>query len=427
MKTQSNTQNLPITTNRYKNALELAHRLNRIFANEYACYRYAVKHNTTQNRLDKQKKAQADLAKQIADKDRRNKVIDALYDLANYTYINKTTGIVSTQPKYTIKRAVKEALSLKKPTVVCDTTPQQPKPILTQELLQHHLYYDQELGTFEWNEGSLAGTIVKFTATLAKPMKPQNPYTLPIKPRNHRPSHAGYSVVSMETYLTEVERAKSSKIGAIGAKNARFAYARQYLIRNPDKTSALATIKVTYYVLSHKESQQYPSITLKVGTVRRKYPAQHLAYLYMGAGGDWNYNTGQPNGLDNAYRVNTTTAPQGLRLYCHKTNKPKRMPCRDGNALNLKWENIKPDEISTATITKDPTIEKPPRILTCKRVYSYKRNIKVIKGHWVVHNIGSDAFYAWSLDDAEREFNRRLARVKGTKQKLRNGDVLVTK
>jgi hypothetical protein len=276
---------------------------------------------------------------------------------------------------------------------------------------------------FEWNEGSLAGTIVKFTATLAKPMKPQNPYTLPIKPRNHRPSHAGYSVVSMETYLTEVERAKSSKIGAIGAKNARLAYARQYLIRNPDKTSALATIKVTYYVLSHKESQQYPSITLKAGTIRRKYPAQHLAYLYMGAGGDWNYT----NGLDNAYRINTTTAPQGLRLYCHKTNKPKRMPCRDGNALNLRWENIKPDEISTATITKDPTAEKPPRILTCKRVYSYKRNIKVIKGHWVVHNIGTDAFYAWSLDDAEREFNRRLARVKGTKQRLRNGDVMVTK
>ena len=417
MKTQSNTQNLPITTNRYKSALELAHRLNRIFANEYACYRYAVKHNTTQNRLDKQQKAQADLAKQIADKDRRNKVIDALYDLANYTYINKTTGAVSTQPKYTIQRAVKKAL---KAPVVSDTTPTQ---LLTQELLQHHLYYDQELGTFEWNEGSLAGTIVKFTAALAKPMKPQNPYTLPIKPRNHRPSHAGYSVVSMETYLTEVERAKSSKIGAIGAKNARFAYARQYLIRNPDKTSALATIKVTYYVLSHKESQQYPSITLKVGTTRRKYPAQHLAYLYMGAGGDWNYT----NGLDNAYRVNTTTAPQGLRLYCHKTNKPKRMPCRDGNPLNLKWENIKPDEISTATITKDPTASKPPRILTCKRVYSYKRNIKVIKGHWVVHNIGGDAFYAWSLDDAEREFNRRLARVKGTKQRLRNGDVLVTK
>ena len=417
MKTQSNTQNLPITTNRYKSALELAHRLNRIFANEYACYRYAVKHNTTQNRLDKQQKAQADLAKQIADKDRRNKVIDALYDLANYTYINKTTGAVSTQPKYTIQRAVKKAL---KAPVVSDTTPTQ---LLTQELLQHHLYYDQELGTFEWNEGSLAGTIVKFTAALAKPMKPQNPYTLPIKPRNHRPSHAGYSVVSMETYLTEVERAKSSKIGAIGAKNARFAYARQYLIRNPDKTSALATIKVTYYVLSHKESQQYPSITLKVGTTRRKYPAQHLAYLYMGAGGDWNYT----NGLDNAYRVNTTTAPQGLRLYCHKTNKPKRMPCRDGNPLNLKWENIKPDEISTATITKDPTASKPPRILTCKRVYSYKRNIKVIKGHWVVHNIGTDAFYAWSLDDAEREFNRRLARVKGTKQRLRNGDVLVTK
>lgn len=417
MKTQSNTKNLPITTNRYKNALELAHRLNRIFANEYACYRYAVKHNTTQNRLDKQKKAQADLAKQIADKDKRNKVIDALYDLANYTYINKTTGIVSTQPKYTIKRAVKEAL---KGTCTQEQEPKQLKPILTQELLQHHLYYDQELGTFEWNEGSLAGTIVKFTATLAKPMKPQNPYTLPIKPRNYRPSHAGYSVVSMETYLTEVERAKSSKISA---KNARFAYARQYLIRNPDKTSALATIKVTYYVLSHKESQQYPSITLKVGTIRRKYPAQHLAYLYMGAGGDWNYT----NGLDNAYRVNTTTAPQGLRLYCHKTNKPKRMPCRDGDALNLRWENIKPDEISTATITKDPTASRPPRILTCKRVYSYKRNIKVIKGHWVVHNIGTDAFYAWSLDDAEREFNRRLARVKGTKQRLRNGDVLVTK
>jgi hypothetical protein len=393
---------LPITTNRYKSALELAHRLNRIYANEYRCYRYAVRHNTTQNNLDKHKKAQADLAKQIADKDKRNKVIDALYDLANYTYINKSTGAVSTQPKYNIKRAVKKAL---KAPVVSDTTPIQ---LLTQELLQHHLYYDQELGTFEWQTGALAGKLaghVQKQVTTA--LKKQNQIDKTKLPRTPT-KLAGYYIVSQEAYLTATARnPKQTDI------------VMQYYAQKVPRSDTTATDRLTRVPYYLKKRKAHVDISL-LGT---EYPAQHLAYLYMGAGGDWNYT----NGLDNAYRVNTTTAPQGLRLYCHKTNKPKRMPCRDGNALNLRWENIKPDEISTATITKDPTLKKCARVRTCKRVYSYKRNIKVIKGHWVVHNIGSDAFYAWSLDDAEREFNRRLARVKGTKQRLRNGDILVTR
>ena len=401
---QSNLANLPITTNRYKSALELALRLNRIYANEYRCYRYAVKHNTTQNRLDKQKKAQTDLAKQIADKDRRNKVIDALYDLANYTYINKSTGAVSTQLKYNTVRAVKEALKL----TPDQQEPKQPKTLLTQEQLQHHLYYDQELGTFEWQTGALAGKLAGHVQKqVTTPPKKQNQIDKTKLPRTPT-KLAGYYIVSQEAYLTATARNPKQT-------DIVMQYYAQRVPRS-DTTTTDRLTRVPYYLKKRKAH-------LDISLLGTEYPAQHLAYLYMGAGGDWNYT----NGLDNAYRVNTTTAPQGLRLYCHKTNKPKRMPCRDGNALNLRWENIKPDEISTATITKDPTASKPPRILTCKRVYSYKRNIKVIKGHWVVHNIGSDAFYAWSLDDAEREFNRRLARVKGTKQRLRNGDILVTR
>lgn len=401
---QSNLEKLPITTNRYKSALELALRLNRIYANEYRCYRYAVKHNTTQNRLDKQQKAQADLAKQIADKDRRNKVIDALYDLANYTYINKSTGAVSTQLKYNTVRAVKEALKL----TPNQQEPKQPKTLLTQEQLQYHLYYDQELGTFEWQTGALAGKLaghVQKQVTTA--LKKQNQIDKTKLPRTPT-KLAGYYIVSQEAYLTATARNPKQT-------DIVMQYYAQKVPRS-DTTTTDRLTRVPYYLKKRKAH-------LDISLLGTEYPAQHLAYLYMGAGGDWNYT----NGLDNAYRVNTTTAPQGLRLYCHKTNKPKRMPCRDGDPLNLRWENIKPDEISTATITKDPTAEKPPRILTCKRVYSYKRNIKVIKGHWVVHNIGGDAFYAWSLDDAEREFNRRLAKVKGTKQRLRNGDVLVTR
>lgn len=401
---QSNLEKLPITTNRYKSALELALRLNRIYANEYRCYRYAVKHNTTQNRLDKHKKAQADLAKQIADKDRRNQVIDALYDLANYTYINKSTGAVSTQLKYNTVRAVKEALKL----TPDQQEPKQPKTLLTQEQLQHHLYYDQELGTFEWQTGALAGKLAghvqKQVTTAPKKQNQIDKTKLPRTPTKL----AGYYIVSQEAYLTATARNPKQT-------DIVMQYYAQRVPRS-DTTTTDRLTRVPYYLKKRKAH-------LDISLLGTEYPAQHLAYLYMGAGGDWNYT----NGLDNAYRVNTTTAPQGLRLYCHKTNKPKRMPCRDGNALNLRWENIKPDEISTATITKDPTASRPPRILTCKRVYSYKRNIKVIKGHWVVHNIGGDAFYAWSLDDAEREFNRRLAKVKGTKQKLRNGDILVTK
>jgi len=224
---------------------------------------------------------------------------------------------------------------------------------------------------------------------------------------------SGYHMVNEEAYLTAQAQAQNQK----GHQTDIY---RLFYAKKAPQGATDELIRVPYYL---KKNNPYVRIVL----LGKEYTANQLAYLYMGAGGDWNYT----RGIDNAYRVNTTVAPEGLKLYDHKTNKPRRKPCRDGDPLNLRWDNIKPDAVSTATITKDPTLKKQVRTRACKRVYGHTRNIKHIKGQWVVQGVVERGkipdFYAWSEADAIREFEKRVAKLKGFKQKLRNGDILVTK
>ena len=409
-----------LTIDQYQIGLDEALRLNRIHANEYRRYRYALKKHL---RLKQESCVQ--IQGQVVTKDKRNVVIDELTAIANYIYTNPKTGKETILPKHYIKKAIEDAIQEgykrkeqekaklypynlpQKPQV--DPEPQEP---LTQERLQQHLYYDLEEGTFEWQTGSLAGK--RAGSITMPPSKPPKQYNakgkandkskLPRKPV----SPSGYYIVSEEAYLTaQAQNPRQTDI-------YRLFYAKKAPQGATDEL-----IRVPYYL---KKSR--PSI--RIVLLGREYSASQLAYLYMGAGGDWNYT----RGIDNAYRVNTTIAPEGLKLYDHKTNKPRRKPCRDGDPLNLRWDNIKPDAVSTATITKDPTVKregKPPS----KRVYGHTRNIKHIKGQWVVQGVVERGkipdFYAWSEADAIREFEKRVAKLKGFKQKLRNGDILVTK
>lgn len=406
-------------TAQYYLGLSEASRLNRIHANEYRRYKYALSKQAEREKKQLQKRLS--VQEQIEKRDRRNAVIDELTALANYIYTNPNTGKETILLKHYVKTAIEDAISGTR-TQDKERRLQARAQPLTQEQLKHHLYYDPEEGTFEWQTGSLAGK--RAGRVVMPPSKPPK-HTKHTKHTKHpnakdksklprKPARlSGYHIVSEEAYLTAQAQAQNQK----GRQTDIY---RLFYAKKAPQGATDELIRVPYYL---KKNNPYVRIVL----LGKEYTANQLAYLYMGAGGDWNYT----RGIDNAYRVNTTVAPEGLKLYDHKTNKPRRKPCRDGDPLNLRWDNIKPDAVSTATITKDPTLKKQVRARACKRVYGHTRNIKHIKGQWVVQGVVERGkipdFYAWSEADAIREFEKRVAKLKGFKQKLRNGDILVTR
>lgn len=282
-------------------------------------------------------------------------------------------------------------------------------PLLTQERLQHAIYYDPIAGTFERNEGQLAGKLVKIQVQSPKKLRKQSTTTMQVKAQWYKPTApTGYNIINKERYL------------AVKA-SGELAFERTYLTRNLDQTSIYATVIHTYYLLPIPPSKGYPMVTI----LGKKYPAQQIAYLYMGAGGDWDYS----QGLDNVQRIteHITSAPHGLKYYCPITNKPKRVPCRDGNKLNLAWDNIKPNITPSSQIVKDPTVKSVKVVRKAvKRVYSYAFNIAGTEGAYTLVNMGSEPFYAWTLEQAHAEFDKRLDAMQGVKQRLRDGRVMVS-
>jgi hypothetical protein len=230
-----------------------------------------------------------------------------------------------------------------------------------------------------------------------------------VKAQWHKPTApTGYNIINKERYL------------AVKA-SGELAFERTYLTRNLDQTSIYATVIHTYYLLPIPPSKGYPMVTI----LGKKYPAQQIAYLYMGVGGDWDYS----KGLDNVQRIpeHITCAPYGLKYYCPITNKPKRVPCRDGNKLNLTWDNIKPNITPSSQIVKDPTVKSVKVVRKAvKRVYSYAFNIVGTEGAYTLVNMGSEPFYAWTLKQAHAEFDKRLDAMQGVKQRLRDGRVMVS-
>lgn len=280
-------------------------------------------------------------------------------------------------------------------------------PLLTQERLQHAIYYDPIAGTFERNEGQLAGKLVKIQVQSPKKLRKQSTTTMQVKAQWYKPTApTGYNIINKERYL------------AVKA-SGELAFERTYLTRNLDQTSIYATVIHTYYLLPIPPSKGYPMVTI----LGKKYPAQQIAYLYMGAGGDWDYS----KGLDNVQRIpeHITSAPHGLKYYCPITNKPKRVPCRDGNKLNLAWDNIKPNITPSSQIVIDPTVIRVKVVKRVRRVYSYKLNIVGTEGAYTLKDMGTP-FYAWTMEQACAEFDKRLGDMQGIKQKLRNGKVMVS-
>ena len=419
-----------------KDAKKEALRLNRLYANQYKCYRRAIKNLPKALELQKQKDQL--LAKQIAQKDKKNAYIDELTDMCWYTYDHVTLR------KAYIDKLVKDTLKEPKTTDNCSLNNGELNR-LTQDELYEVIYYDAFTGEFEWNTGVISGKKVKLTQLKPKPLRKQNAYALPLKPRTYKPAHAGYNIISEQEYLRVMSGADDKKDGlkytgyGYTAHMVRPSgvYKRQYLVRtkggkNPDTQ---ATQRITYYV--KENNNPYPRIKVK-GKV---YTAHSIATLYMGAGGDWDYS----GGLDNIkkHAEHTLIAPYGLKQYNPHTNRPMLMQCRDGDRLNLKWENIKPKynidsetnlpDFSTASILKDPTAKQPEAVKIVKRrMYSHTRNIKEIylphdrfNARYTLVHMGSAYFCGWTHEEAVAEFDKRLDAMRGYKQRVRSGDIMV--
>ncbi len=439
--------------NAYKWGYKEALRLNRLHAHLYKCYRDAIKAHALglPVKLTKHQKKQAQehqqaLADQlsITAKDKKAAVIDDLTAITHYMYDDMGSGRTKQLRKAYVGKLVSNALNADKPVGQCPTP-------LTQEKLQEIIYYDAELGVFEWQRGTKAGKAILFTRNVdkakgdqRKKLRKQHLYKLPIKSRSYVPSHAGYKVITEQEYVDTLAGIKNQQTTWVDVKgmykktdtSMEHVHKRHYLVRTRKergKPAPLeATERVTYYIKSIDGTNANPNLRLAIlGT---PYPVVWLATLYMGAGGDWDYSDGLDNIKKNPDHI--MTAPYGLRQYNPKTNKPMQTKPRDGDYYNFKWDNIKPDHIDhttvdTIAILKDPQTAKVQQLR--RKQYNYTRNIKKVyiaydpmNPRYILERMGGEAFTGWTYEEAVQEFDRRIAKMKGTKQKLRNGDIMVS-
>ena len=402
-----------------KIALAEANRLNRIYAKEYLAY-LRVKNNTPSPAdLRRAKKEQA-LAAKLAERDKVNAVYDELYALTHYTQTIETNSTLCEirRIKPSIAKLIKETVkehSHDLPQSVYKRT-KKTAPLQYTDLIAK-LAYDPITGEITYNEGRKADMSAIHIANPPKkpPMQRLDLNRLPLCAKNKPPKHNGWL-----TYTTDAYALLDDDIRAQCIR-------RHYLERNPDKTSANATVRKTYYIRARVRS---PSVQIN----NTSYLPQAIAYLYMGAGGRFDYS----KGLDNPQRIaeEVTCEPYGMRNINIKTNKPVPYPCRDGNPLNYAWDNIKPDDLAVVL----PTLTRAPRtynlkeraVITRRITYSVERNIKVettgATTTYTVHSMGrgnkTTLCHTW--EDAVTVFNAQLKRIKGKHQTLRNGNVMVT-
>lgn len=392
-------------------ALLEANRLNRLYHKDFLAYSRAINNTPNQLEIRRAEKEKARLA-QVALRDKTNAVYDELYAMTHYEYEvehKKTLGTITIVKPF-VKKTLDALMQAHAP--VKDPKPREP---LTQAYLHLKLAYDPFTGEITYNEGSRADKSAIYTH--AKPKKPRaqrlDLNRLPLRAKNNPPLHKGWHTYTTDDYalLDDDLRAQCIK--------------RYYLERNPDKTSIHATIRKAYYI---RERVTHPRVSLNNTT----YSPQAIAYLYMGAGGRFDYT----GGLDNIQRIQEEVLcePYGIRNISPKTNKICAYPCRDGNPLNYKWENIKPDPVNSATLTKVPTqtkhresvpsTESKPRRWTV----STERNIRIEHNTYTVHGMGrgNKVTVCHTWEDAVTVFNIQLKRIKGHKQTLRNGNIMIT-
>jgi len=393
-------------------ALLEANRLNRLYHKDFLAYSRAI--NNTPNKLEirRAEKEKTHLA-QVALRDKTNAVYDELYAMTHYEYEvehKKTLGTITIVKPF-VKKTLDALMQAHAP--VKDLKPREP---LTQAYLHPKLAYDPDTGEITYNEGSRADKSAIYT--YAKPKKPRaqriDLNRLPLRAKNNPPLHKGWHTYTTDDYalLDDDLRAQCIK--------------RYYLERNPDKTSIHATIRKAYYI---RERVMHPRVSLNSTT----YSPQAIAYLYMGAGGRFDYT----GGLDNIQRIQEEVLcePYGIRNISPKTNKICAYPCRDGNPLNYAWENIKPEPVNSATLTRIPTqAAKSPNPCTSTEskprrwTVSTERNIRIEGSTYTVHGMGrgNKVTVCHTWEDAVTVFNIQLKRIKGHKQTLRNGNIMIT-
>ena len=345
-------------------------------------------------------------------RDKVNATYDRLYALSHYTYIieTKTTLIEDTRPKPFVRKRIKslsENVKLNKPKTT----------MLTYDYLIEKLAYDPTTGEITHNDGLRAEESAICKAPTPKKLRKQNLELnrLPLRAKNKPPVHNGWL-----TYTTDQYALLDDDIRPLCTK-------RYYLERNPDKSSLNATIRKAYYI---RPLQASPRIHINNTT----YKPQAIAYLYMQAGGRFDYT----GGLDNITRIQEETLcePYGMQNINPRTNKRIPYPCRDGNPLNYAWDNIKPDAVSPATLTYTPKPRKPAPQKEKKvhrRTVCVERNIRIETDAnntttYTVHNMGTGnkTTVCHSWEDAVTVYNAQLKRIKGHKQTLRNGTTMIT-
>ena len=390
-----------------KLALQEANRLNRLYSAEYKAYLRALEGKQT--RLEKRKENK--LAREVAHKDKTNAVFDELYAMTHYTYV--VEGKKSVKEVNVLKPRVKKILEGY--TYILQ---KEPRPVLTQAMVQAKFFYDSTTGEITHNEGRYADK-----SAVQMPSPPKMPYKqnlelnrLPLRAKGKLPVHTGFASFTTDAYALLDDEVRLQCIR------------RYYLERNPDLTATNATVRKTYYIRAIPR-------TPRVYMNRNSYLPQAIAYLYMGAGGRFDYS----NGLDNIQRIaqEVTCEPYGTRHINPKTNKPTAYPCRDANPLNYAWDNIKPEPLNTATLTRAPDAPRKPINRgdahlpdTYKRrmTYSTERNVRIVGGTYTVHSMGrgNKTTVCDTWEDAVTVFNAQLKRIKGAKKKLANGNIMVT-
>ena len=390
-----------------KLALQEANRLNRLYSAEYKAYLRALEGKQT--RLEKRKENK--LAREVAHKDKTNAVFDELYAMTHYTYV--VEGKKSVKEVNVLKPRVKKILE-----GYTYILPKEPRPVLTQAMVQARFFYDSTTGEITHNEGRYADK-----SAVQMPSPPKMPYKqnlelnrLPLRAKGKLPTHTGFASYTTDAYALLDDDVRLQCIR------------RYYLERNPDLTATNATVRKTYYIRAIPR-------TPRVYMNRNSYLPQAIAYLYMGAGGRFDYT----GGLDNIQRIaqEVTCEPYGTRHINPKTNKPCAYPCRDANPLNYAWDNIKPEPLNTAVLTRAPDAPRKPINRgdahlpdTYKRrmTYSTERNVRVENGTYTVHSMGTGnkVTVCDTWEDAVTVFNAQLKRIKGVKSRLPNGNIMVT-
>ena len=390
-----------------KLALQEANRLNRLYSAEYKAYLRALQGKQT--RLEKRKENK--LAREVAHKDKTNAVFDELYAMTHYTYA--VEGKKSVKEVNVLKPRVKKILE-----GYTYILPKEPRPVLTQVMVQAKFFYDSTTGEITHNEGRYADK-----SAVQMPSPPKMPYKqnlelnrLPLRAKGKLPVHTGFASYTTDAYALLDDEVRLQCIR------------RYYLERNPDLTATNATVRKTYYIRAIPR-------TPRVYINKNSYLPQAIAYLYMGAGGRFDYT----GGLDNIQRIaqEVTCEPYGTRHINPKTNKPTAYPCRDGNSLNYAWDNIKPEPLNMAVLTRAPDAPRKPINRgdahlpdTYKRrmTYSTERNVRVENGVYTVHSMGTGnkVTVCDTWEDAVTVFNAQLKRIKGVKSRLPNGNIMVT-